>query len=153
MQRDSPNMDTLHIIVCRDRHPRGVCDQYSFADPLNPPVQLVLSVVGVLFTARILESAWGTIELLQYIAIVAFSSGCALFVTCLALYLAAPALNSKLLYADLAGFHGVLGALLVGIKQALPDKEAKLFSFVRIPSKVISNASLPTSHSPAAIVL
>lgn len=92
--------------------------------------------MGVLFTARVLEPAWGAVELIKYIAIVAAISGCGVFITCLALYLAAPTMHAKLLYADLSGFHGVLGALLVGIKQALPDKEAKLFSSVRIPSKV-----------------
>lgn len=102
----------------------------------SDPPELIISVVGVLFTARILESSWGTLPLLQYIAIVAVASGCMLFIASLALYLAAPSLNSQLLYADMAGFHGVLGALLVGIKQALPDKEAKLLSFVKIPSKV-----------------
>lgn len=39
-------------------------------------------------------------------------------------------------YAQFSGFHGLLGALLVAVKQIMPDHELKLLGFLQLKTKV-----------------
>ncbi len=48
-------------------------------------------------------------------------------------------------YAQFSGFHGLLGALLVAVKQIMPDHELKLLGFLQLKTKV------GTSIAPTAM--
>lgn len=98
--------------------------------------QLLFCVIGVLFSGKVLEPTWGSREFLKFVLLVAFMTGTLTFCVLMVIYVAQMA-NPTALYLHISGFHGVIGGLLVGIKQALPDREARIFSVVRIPGKYL----------------
>lgn len=97
--------------------------------------QLLFCVVGLLFTAKVLEPIWGSKEFVRFVAVVSLCAGFCTFAVVMAVYLITA--HQSTLYLKLSGFHGVVGGLLVGIKQALPDREARIFSIIRIPGKYL----------------
>jgi hypothetical protein len=44
-------------------------------------------------------------------------------------------------YAEFSGFHGLLAALLVAVKQIMPDHEVILAGFLRLKAAVSSSSS------------
>jgi hypothetical protein len=48
----------------------------------------------------------------------------------------APLLLLFLRYAEFTGFHGIIGALLVSVKQIMPDHEVKLFGAIQLKARV-----------------
>lgn len=85
---------------------------------------VVVSTIGLLFMGKLLEPVWGSKEFLKFIFIVNFLTSVCVFVTAIALYYITR--QENYLYMPLSGFHGILLALLVGIKQIIPDQELSL---------------------------
>ncbi|CAN6289397.1 unnamed protein product [Urochloa humidicola] len=85
---------------------------------------VIVSIVGLILFGKVLEPLWGAKELLKFIFIVNLSTSVCVFVTTIVLYYITQ--EESYLYTPLSGFYGVLSALLVGIKQILPDQELNL---------------------------
>ncbi|XP_010534279.1 PREDICTED: rhomboid-like protein 19 [Tarenaya hassleriana] len=98
---------------------------------------VVFSTLGLLFMGKLLEPVWGSKEFLKFIFVVNILTSLCVFVTAIALYYITRVENY--LYMPLAGFHGVLAALLVGIKQIIPDQE---LSLLRIKAKWLPSIML-----------
>nr|GLL34963.1 rhomboid-like protein 19 [Ipomoea trifida] len=80
-----------------------------------------VSTFGLLFTGKLLEPIWGPREFLKFIFIVNFLTSVCVFITSISLYYISR--EESYLYLPISGFQGVLSALLVGIKQIIPDQE------------------------------
>lgn len=85
---------------------------------------VAVSVIGLLFTGKLLEPIWGTREFLKFIFIVNFLTSLCAFVTAITIYYITR--EEIYLYTPLCGFHGALSGFLVGIKQMIPDQELGL---------------------------
>jgi hypothetical protein len=77
-------------------------------------VSLSLIVMG-----RFLVSSWGSAEFLRYVIFVNFTVGCGIFVAQIFYYMTS--FSYKYLEDPVSGGMGILSALVVTIKQRLPD--------------------------------
>lgn len=91
------------------------------------PLKALLEVGLLLLLARIVEPIHGSTEVLRLVAASALFSGAATLALAYVLFAAAPSRNEAVLYARFGGFHGVVGGLLVALKQAVPDAELRPF--------------------------
>jgi hypothetical protein len=78
----------------------------------------VVNVLGTLYLGRCLEPIWGAEELVRFVVLVNLAVGCAAFVTMYLLYVAT--YSQFYIFAKFSGFHGVLVALTVAVRQQLP---------------------------------
>lgn len=95
---------------------------------------------------------YGSKEFLKFLFIVDFSVCFCVFVVVYITY--AVTVSGKLLYSEFCGFHGLVAAMLVAVKQVMPHHEAKLFGALKIRVKVkIKGNDLTSSHlSDVAII-
>ncbi|KAG9447570.1 hypothetical protein H6P81_013698 [Aristolochia fimbriata] len=100
-------------------------------------LEVVVSVIGLLFIGRLLEPIWGSKEFFKFILVVNFLTSVCIFITAIALYYITRL--ESFLYTPLSGFHGVLSGFLVGIKQITPDQELGVLKIKAkwIPSLVV----------------
>ena len=96
-------------------------------------VSLVASCISLLVLGSVLEPVWGSKEFLKFLFLVNLSVGCCAFVACLITYFAL--YKEQMLYGKLSGFQGCIAALVVGIKQVMPDQEIVFLKFVTIKVK------------------
>lgn len=91
---------------------------------------LVLSIIGLLFSGKLLEPIWGSREFFKFIIVVNIFTSISVFVTTIFLYYITR--MESFLYTPLYGFHGVLSGFLVGVKQIMPDQEMTLFYVLKL---------------------
>ncbi|KAJ4747316.1 Transmembrane protein 115 [Rhynchospora pubera] len=89
--------------------------------------------LGLLFCGKDIEPVWGRKELLKFIILVNFISSILAFVIAVALYYITG--KESFLTTPLSGFHGVLAAFLVALKQLLPNLELPMCFFWKIKAK------------------
>ena len=97
-------------------------------------MQCLVDVLVVLFLGKIIEPIWGSKEFLKFIAVVNASIGFCTFVLMFILYVFTR--SEDILYAQLGGFHGMVAAFLVAIKQLMPEQELTLFGVFKFRAKV-----------------
>lgn len=103
--------------------------------------RLLLSLVGVLVLAKVVEPVWGSKGFLLFVGIVNFWTGFCTFVLLYLLYTVDRA--GDLLYTEICGFQGVFAGLLVGLKQIMPENDVTLVGYVKFRAK----------HLPAIFIL
>lgn len=110
------------------------------------PLQLLGSTAALLFLSRTVEAVQGQQEFLKFLLISLAGSGALTFILITMLYFfmvvpisimgyGAGDRAGDMLYEPICGFQGGIAALLVGIKQAIPDNEVTLFSTLRFRAK------------------
>ena len=112
---------------------------------------------AVLFLSRPLEAVQGQVGLLKFLLIAQAGAGTLTFFLVTTLYYilavtmagtAAGDHAGDVLYHPICGFQAGLAALLVGIKQAIPDNEITLFSLIQFKAN-----NLPSLYILAAITI
>lgn len=120
-------------------------------------LQVGVFVAAVLFLSRPVEAVQGQAGLLKFLLITQAGAGSLTFFLITTLYyilavtMAGTAAGDRagdVLYDPICGFQACLAALLVGIKQALPDNEITVFSSIQFKANY-----LPSLYILAAIVL
>mmetsp|Transcript_21757 Transcript_21757/g.37101 ORF Transcript_21757/g.37101 Transcript_21757/m.37101 type:complete len:322 (+) Transcript_21757:16-981(+) len=104
------------------------------------PVELVINVIGLLILARLVEPVYGSKEFLKYLFLVNLMVCTSVFVSIYVAY--AITTSGDLLYHQFTGFHGILAALLVAVKQIMPTHEVKLFGAVKLSVKTLPTLML-----------
>ncbi len=115
-------------------------------------MQLVASCVGTLALLRIVEPHYGAAETVRFLlASLAGSGVLTALVVALAYYVTIVSEREKpqdrvsyagsLLYAPICGFQGGLAALLVAVKQLVPDAEITLLRVLHFRAKVCTGRS------------
>jgi membrane associated rhomboid family serine protease len=105
-------------------------------------VGLVVDAVGVMYLGRLLEPIWGTTEFVNFVVIVQSCVGVAAFVTMYVLYVVTQ--SQFYIFAKFSGFHGVLVALTVALRQQLPEER------VPLPAPLGGLVKLRNKHLPGA---
>ncbi|KAF6261762.1 eukaryotic integral membrane protein-domain-containing protein [Scenedesmus sp. NREL 46B-D3] len=96
-------------------------------------VEVLLMMVSLLLLARVIEPVYGSTEFLKLILVVDFATSTATFCIAYIIFLSAPdERKGRTLYSEFSGFHGILAALLVAVKQIMPDQEVILAGFLRL---------------------
>jgi len=95
--------------------------------------RLLLSIVGVLVLAKVVEPVWGSKGFLLFAAVVNFWTGFCTFVLLYLLYTVDR--TGDLLYTEICGFQGVFAGLLVGLKQIMPENDVTLVGYVKFRAK------------------
>ncbi|MEW5300231.1 MAG: hypothetical protein WDW38_003064 [Sanguina aurantia] len=97
--------------------------------------KLIVEVAAVLLLVRLVEPLYGSREFLKFMFVLDFSI---CFMVFAGVYLVFAITSSgTLLYTEFTGFHGILAALLVAIKQVMPDHELKLLGPLKITVKYV----------------
>ncbi|GMH42120.1 hypothetical protein BSKO_10039 [Bryopsis sp. KO-2023] len=97
------------------------------------PLELCFDAIALLFTVKLVEPVYGWRGLLMFLFIVSAFTGALTFVTSFIIYFST--LNGPRFYSQINGFHGLLSAMLVAVKQVLPDQELALFGVLRFKAK------------------
>eukprot|EP00884_Botryococcus_braunii_P011854 jgi/Botrbrau1/2066/Bobra.0047s0031.1 len=99
--------------------------------------RLIFSVVSILLLARIIEPVWGSREFLKFICVVNVMAGAAFLLFLYIIYVLNPYAEKagQILYGEFCGFHGVIAACLVALKQILPDNEVTLLALIKFRAK------------------
>ena len=103
---------------------------------------LAVDAVGVMYLGRLLEPIWGTREFVNFVVVVQTCVGVAAFVTMYLLYVATA--SQFYLFAKFSGFHGVLAALMVALRQQLPEER------VPLPAPLGALLKMRNKHLPGA---
>ncbi|KAL8538624.1 hypothetical protein ACS0TY_000586 [Phlomoides rotata] len=103
-------------------------------------LQVVISIIGLLFIGKLLEPIWGSTELFKFIFVVNFLTSVCVFTVAISMYYITR--QEIYLYQPISGFQGVLLGLLVGIKQIMPDQELPL---LKIKAKWLPSLALSIS--------
>ena len=111
---------------------------------------LAVDAVGVMYLGRLLEPIWGTREFVNFVVVVQTCVGVAAFVTMYLLYVATA--SQFYLFAKFSGFHGVLAALMVALRQQLPEERVPLPAPLGALLKM-RNKHLPGAYCVATAVL
>lgn len=94
---------------------------------------LVVSVLGLLFSGKLIEPVWGSREFLKFIMAVNLLTSMCTFAVAIILYYISQ--NENYLYTRLSGFHGVLAGFLVAVKQLMPDQEITALLVLKLRAK------------------
>ncbi len=108
-----------------------------------PTAQLLLFAPAAAALARVVEPHHGPRETARLLAVALAGSGAAtwaLAVTIYAVQLAAGDDAGAILYRPICGFQGGVSALLVALKQLLPDAEVTLLGAVRLRGRHLASA-------------
>ncbi|MCO5570687.1 hypothetical protein L7F22_024414 [Adiantum nelumboides] len=116
-----PNEDGLKA---RSREPHGKQFLAKSNVTARPFVDLIVSVLGILFGGKVLEPIWGSREFFKFVVLVNFWTLVSTFLLSITLYFATR--QENYLYKPLSGFHGVLAGFLVSVKQLMPDQEVTI---------------------------
>jgi len=101
-------------------------------------IGLILSITGLLFLARIIEPHYGTRSFLKFLLASLAACGTMTFICLTFWYYIITIFENRgngdhlsqagyLLYNPICGFQGGLAAMLVAVKQVIPDNEVSLF--------------------------
>jgi membrane associated rhomboid family serine protease len=101
--------------------------------------QVIINSVALIVIGKFLEPIWGSKEYFKFIMLINVLSATTWFFMLLGMYMSTG--NERLLYFPWGGTSGMVTALLVALKQLLPDYE--LFS--AITSSPSSSSSLSSS--------
>jgi hypothetical protein len=116
----------------------------SFNFFLRPSLQLITYVLAILFLSRPVEAVQGQPGFLKSILIsIGVSGGLTFFLVTFIYYIQAVTMAGTaagdnagdILYDPICGFQGGLAALLVGVKQAIPDKDITMLSSFQFKTK------------------
>ncbi len=119
--------------------------------PHRPTAQLLLFAPAAAALARVVEPHHGPRETGRLLAVALAGSGAATWALAVAIYavqLAAGDDAGAILYRPICGFQGGVAALLVALKQLLPDAEVTLLGAVRLRGRHLASA-----YVAAAVVL
>lgn len=105
------------------------------------PRQLVVNAGLLVVMARYLEPIWGSTELLRFVLVVNAAVGVLAFCWMMLVFMMTG--SEEYLYGRANGFHGVIAAFLVAIKQLLPEHEVRLLAVTRIKLKVRARRRRP----------
>jgi membrane associated rhomboid family serine protease len=108
-------------------------------------ISFAVDVLGVLYLGRLLEPIWGTAEFVRFVVVAQCAVGVSAFVTMYALYVCTR--SQYFLFAQFGGFHGVLVALTVALRQQLPEER------VPLPPPVGAALRLRNKHLPGAYLV
>jgi membrane associated rhomboid family serine protease len=97
-------------------------------------LQLVINIISLLLLARLVEPIYGSKEFLKFLLVVDILTCSAVFVAVYITY--AITASGTLLYTQFAGFHGLIAAMLVAVKQIMPQHEVKLLGVLKFRVKV-----------------
>ena len=84
----------------------------------------MFDVLMLMYLGRQVEPIWGASEFVHYIVVVNAAVGICTFVTMFVLYIITR--SQFYLFAKFSGFHGILAALMVALRQLLPDEHVPL---------------------------
>lgn len=84
----------------------------------------VIDVLGLMYLGRQVEPIWGAPEFVHYIIVVNAACGICTFITMYVLYIITR--SQFYLFAKFSGFHGILAALMIALRQLLPDEHVPL---------------------------
>lgn len=96
---------------------------------------LLFDATTLLLMAGHLEPTWGSKEFLKFVTVINTTVGVSAFVIMMSLYFCTG--SEYYLYGQLHGFHGVIGALFVALKQSIPEYEVKLFVCISLKVKYL----------------
>lgn len=106
---------------------------------ITNPFLVVTEAIAILFLARAVEPMYGSKEFLKFLFIVDFTACLTTFAWVYIAFAILVGVKSddagKVLYTEFAGFHGIVGGLLVAVKQIMPDHELKLFGVLGFKTK------------------
>ena len=108
-------------------------------------VSFAVDVLGVLYLGRLLEPIWGTAEFVRFVAVAQVAVGVSAFATMYLLYVCTR--SQFFLFAEFGGFHGVLVALTVALRQQLPEER------VPLPPPLGGALRLRNKHLPGAYLV
>jgi hypothetical protein len=114
----------LHLLSVRARvaHVRtGVCLPLHSHARAHAPAQALFNAAALLLVLRLVEPRWGGAETLRFALIANAGAGVATFVILFLVYVFTR--NDHVLYAQVAGGQALVAALLVAVKQLLPEQE------------------------------
>ena len=101
---------------------------------LHPP-QAILHAAAILATATVLEPLWGTPEWARFLAAVGFTASTTALAASYLAYAGSSSPAASLLHTPRAGAAGLVAASLVGVVQAMPDREVTLAQVVKLRMK------------------
>mmetsp|Transcript_36298 Transcript_36298/g.91666 ORF Transcript_36298/g.91666 Transcript_36298/m.91666 type:complete len:308 (-) Transcript_36298:710-1633(-) len=104
------------------------------------PIELAINVVALLLLARLVEPVYGSKEFLKFLFVVDLLVCCTVFVVVYISY--AISASGQLLYTEFSGFHGLIAALLVAVKQIMPHHELKLAGTFKLRVKYLPSLVL-----------
>ena len=87
-------------------------------------VGATVDMLGVMYLGRLVEPIWGAAEFVHFVVIVNLCVGACTFVTMYTLYIITR--SQFYLFAKFSGFHGILAALMVALRQLLPEERVPL---------------------------
>ncbi|GBF88880.1 hypothetical protein Rsub_01379 [Raphidocelis subcapitata] len=116
------------------------------------PVKALAEIASLLVLARVVEPVYGSTEFLRLLLLVAASTGAATFVGVYLFYLINTSKEGGILYAQFSGFHGIVGALLVAVKQIMGDADVKLGAATRLPARHLAPAYVAAASLLAALL-
>jgi membrane associated rhomboid family serine protease len=108
-------------------------------------ISFAVDVLGVLYLGRLLEPIWGTPEFVRFVVVAQCAVGVSAFLTMYALYVCTR--SQYYLFAQFGGFHGVLVALTVALRQQLPEER------VPLPPPIGAALRLRNKHLPGAYLV
>ena len=108
-------------------------------------IGFAVDVLGVLYLGRLLEPIWGTPEFVRFVVVAQCAVGVSAFLTMYALYVCTR--SQYYLFAQFGGFHGVLVALTVALRQQLPEER------VPLPPPIGAALRLRNKHLPGAYLV
>lgn len=96
-------------------------------------VPLVANALSLLFMSKPIEQVWGSREYAKYISICAVSSATITWICLLVEAMIFTAVReTDLLYVPYGGFLGVVGGLMVGLKQVMPDTTVTIAGLLKV---------------------
>lgn len=87
-------------------------------------VGTIIDMLGLMYLGRLVEPIWGATEFAYFVIIVNLCVGACTFVTMYTLYIVTR--SQFYLFAKFSGFHGILAALMVALRQLLPEERVPL---------------------------
>lgn len=93
----------------------------------------------MLLLTRLVEPLYGSKEFLKFLFIVNLLVCSSVFVVVYISY--AISASGQLLYTEFCGFHGLVAALLVAVKQIMPHHELKFAGVLKLRVKVCDNTA------------
>jgi hypothetical protein len=115
----------LHLLSVRHTRARLRLRSFSLSRALSPSLtQAVFNAACLLLLLRLVEPRWGGAETLRFALLANAGAGVATFVILFLVYVVTR--NDYLLYAQVAGGQALVAALLVAVKQLLPEQELVL---------------------------
>lgn len=118
---------------------------------------MLISILAVLLLTRIVEPVYGTREYIRFLLISLAGSGAltVLYVTTLYYIMVVVGKSDDagdMLYYPICGFSGGIAALLVAVKQIIPDNDVTLLNFIHFRAKHLAAIYLVLSTAAAFLL-